>query len=123
MADAHNSTPVKATPKLTERDQILLRNEDQNNWEWVEIPATDIFDQRHCGVSINFQHYGPELDADNNHTGKPGRYFVNPEVAGEIRRLLSNKMRGDIRILQPKRDQVAIDVMNRNGARLGGSAI
>lgn len=118
MADI---TPVVAK-KLTRREEILKENEDKANWEYVEVPATDIFDSRHCGVSINFEHYGPET-VDGQYTGKPGKYFVCPEAAGEIRRLLQNKMRGDIRILQPKRDQVAIEIMNRNGARIGGSVV
>jgi hypothetical protein len=127
MADAHNSTPVLAQPvtvatqpKLTERELILQSNRNQDTWEWVEIPATDIFDQQHCGVSINFEHYGPDKDAEGTFSGKPGKYFVCPEAASEIRRLLANKMKGDIRVLQPKRDQVAINIMNRNGARIGG---
>jgi len=119
MADTITSIAPK---KLTQREEILLKNEDKDNWEWVEIPATDIFDQRHCGVSINFERYEPEV-VDGNYTGKVGKYFVSPEAAGEIRRLLANKMRGDMRILQPTRDKVAIDIMNRNGANRGGQMI
>jgi len=76
---------------------------DNNQNEWVEVPATDIFDQPHNGVSVNFTKYGP------------GKHFLPPELAGEVRRLLKSKEGADIRVLQPKRDQKAIDIMNRTG--------
>lgn len=122
MADATSNAKAEAPKYANEKERILAENADKNTWEWVEVPATDIFDQRHCGVSINFTHYGPDTK-DGQWTGKPGRHFVSPEAAGEIRRLLALKMRGDIRILQPKRDQVAIEIMNRNGARIGGYSV
>jgi hypothetical protein len=122
MATDNGAPAAVAVKKQTDREKIISANEDKSNWEWVEIPATDIFDQRHCGVSINFSFFQPEI-VDGNYTGKPGRYFVDPETASEVRRLLANKMKADIRVLQPRRDQVAIDIMNRNGARIGGSVI
>lgn len=74
---------------------------DTSNYEWVEVPEADLFDKRHQGVQVNFEKYGP------------GRHFLPPELAGEVRRLLASKVRSDIRILQPKRDQKAMDIMNR----------
>jgi len=122
MATDNGAPKAVEAPKKTEREQILAANEDRSNWEWVEIPETDMFAQRHCGVSINFEFFRPETNEEGEYTGKPGRYFVNPEKAKEIRRLLANKMKGDIRILQPNQDKVAMAIMNRNGAAIGGKA-
>ena len=107
---------TQPTNTLTERDKILLADKDKSNWEWVEIPARDLFDEVHCGVSINFDYFGPEKDDNNNYTGNPGRYFVAPSVAVTIRKLLQNKVRQDMRILQPTKDKVAMDIMARNGS-------
>lgn len=107
MAD--NSTvakavPIVATPK-TELEQILERNADKTFWEHVEVPALDIFGKPHTGVSINFKFFGP------------GTHYVDPETAGEIRRLLRNRQDGDLRILQPNQDKKMLEIMERNGVR------
>lgn len=104
VAEAHPTQTRKpvasgAGPSAAE---ILKANENQENWEWVEVPATDLFGEEHTGVSINFDAF------------TPGRYFVSPELAGEIRRLLANRMRGDIRVLQPRQDAVMARIMAKS---------
>ena len=81
---------------------VIKANEDKNNWEWVEIPDTDIFGEPHTGVSVNFESF------------LPGKYFVSPEMAFEVRRLLANRMRGDIRVLQPRQDAVMARIMAKH---------
>src|SRR6266550_1427988 len=81
---------------------VIKANEDKNNWEWVEIPDTDIFGEAHTGVSINFESF------------LPGKYFVSPEMAFEVKRLLANRMRGDIRVLQPRQDAVMARIMAKS---------
>ena|SRR5712691_7880111 len=80
------------TASLQSASEILKANEDKNNWEWVEVPDYDLFGEPHTGVSVNFEQF------------LPGKYFVSPEMGGEIKRLLANRMRGDIRVLQPRQD-------------------
>jgi hypothetical protein len=82
--------------------EVLKLNEDKKNWEWVEIPDTDLFGEPHTGVSVNFEQF------------LPGRYFVSPEMAGEVKRLLANRMRGDIRVLQPRQDVVMARIMAKS---------
>ncbi len=77
---------------------------DQSRFEWVEVPEEDLFGAVHTGVSINFEHFGP------------GRYFVDPEKADELNRLLRNRVRADMRVLQPNRDKKMEEIMARNGA-------
>lgn len=81
---------------------IAKMNEDKNNWEWVEIPDTDLFGEPHTGVSINFNQFGP------------GKYFVSPEMASEVKRLLANRLRGDMRVLQPRQDVVMARIMSKS---------
>lgn len=81
---------------------VLKANENKDNWEWVEVPDTDIFGEPHTGVSINFEHFDP------------GKHFVSPEMAFEMKRLLANRMRGDIRVLQPKQDAVMAHIMAKS---------
>jgi len=76
---------------------------DQSRYEWVEVPDEDLFGVAHTGVSINFEQFGP------------GRYFVDPEKAYEIRRLLKNRLRSDMRVLQPNRDKKMEEIMRRDG--------
>jgi hypothetical protein len=83
---------------------------DKSNWEWVTVPEEDLFGEEHTGVSINFNQYGP------------GKHFVDPESAGEIRRLLDLRLRGDMRVLQPGRDKKMEEIMSRNGKRVPNQA-
>src|SRR5271156_5361768 len=69
--------------------EVLKSNDNKDLWEWVEVPDVDLFGEEHTGVSVNFEHFGP------------GKYLVSPEMASEVKRLLANRMRGDIRVLQP----------------------
>lgn len=82
--------------------EILKSNEDKANWEWVEIPDHDLFGEQHTGVSVNFE------------TFLPGKYFVSPELAQEVKRLLANRMRGDIRVLQPRQDVIMARIMAKS---------
>ncbi len=82
--------------------EVLKANEDKNNWQWVEIPDHDLFGEPHTGVSVNFEQF------------LPGKYFVSPEMAGEVKRLLANRMRGDIRVLQPRQDVVMARIMAKS---------
>ena len=94
------STEVKYTgPTAAE---IHKMNEDQAKWEWVEVPDTDLFGEEHTGVSVNFDKF------------TPGKYFVSPELASEIKRLLALRLRGDMRVLQPKQDMDMARIMQRS---------
>jgi hypothetical protein len=83
-------------------EQVIKNNENKDLWEWVEVPDTDLFGEEHTGVSVNFQQFGP------------GKYFVSPEMAFEVKRLLANRMRGDIRVLQPRQDAVMARIMSKS---------
>lgn len=104
------SIPSKTVPRRNRVDttapmsaaEVLKANEDKANWEWVEVPDTDLFGEPHTGVSVNFEQFGP------------GKYFVSPEMAGEVKRLLANRVRGDIRVLQPKQDVVMARIMAKS---------
>ena len=82
--------------------EVLKANENKDNWVWVEVPDTDLFGEAHTGVSINFNQFGP------------GKYFVSPEMGAEITRLLANRQRGDIRVLQPRQDAVMARIMSKS---------
>jgi hypothetical protein len=82
--------------------ETLKANEDQDNWVWVEIPDTDLFGEPHTGVSINFNQF------------LPGKYFVSPEMGAEVQKLLASRMRGDIRVLQPRQDAVMARIMSKS---------
>ena len=82
--------------------EVKAANLDKAQWEWVEVPDHDLFGEPHTGVSINFEQFGP------------GRYFVSPEMASEIKRLLENRQRGDIRVLQPRQDVKMAQIMSRS---------
>jgi len=81
---------------------VLKANEDKANWEWVEVPDTDLFGEAHTGVSVNFEQF------------LPGKYYVSPEMASEVKRLLANRVRGDIRVLQPRQDVVMARIMAKS---------
>lgn len=82
--------------------EVLKANDDKSLWEWVEIPDHDLFGEPHTGVSVNFD------------TFLPGKYFVSPEMAAEVKRLLENRQRGDIRVLQPRQDVVMARIMAKS---------
>jgi hypothetical protein len=92
---------VEPTSELSAQE-ITKANEDKANWRWVEVPDTDLFGEPHTGVSVNF------------HAFPPGKYFVSPEMANEVTRLLQNRLRGDMRVLQPRQDVVMARVMAKS---------
>ncbi len=97
---------------------VVEVKDSKADWQYVEIPATDLFGESHSGVSINFEQYQPEIGEDGQPTGNSKRYFVSPEVAGEITRLLETRLRSDMRVLQPNQDKKMLDIMRRNGKRV-----
>lgn len=111
MPQADNSTAVSRfakevkAPLIGTKEQILSQNPniDQSDWEWVEVPETDLFGEVHTGVSVNFEAYGP------------GKHLLPPHLAYEVRRLLDLRLRGDMRILQPRQDKKMFEMMQRAG--------
>jgi hypothetical protein len=119
MADTLSKTAVAvdlpvAKPK-TELETRLEAAKDRANWEWVTIPGTDLFGETHTGVSINFTQYLPAKDEKGQFTGEEQRYFVDPETAFEIRRLLKLRLDGDMRVLSPAPDKAMFNIMRKAG--------
>jgi len=79
---------------------------NEENWEYVDIPETDLFDQPFGYISINLEQYGP------------GRHFVDPDVAGELRRILKVRTQSDLRIYRPTADKKMLEIMARQGKPL-----
>lgn len=102
MADTISNAVAIAKP-LSEREEILKKNADRSFDEVVEVPKTDLFGDEHTGVAINFVHYGP------------GKHTVNYETAQEIKKLVNNKLVGDMRVLQPTKDVRMKEIMERGG--------
>jgi hypothetical protein len=91
---------------------------DKSTWEWVTVPAKDLFGDSHTGVSINFRKFTPKLDEEGQPTGEEGKYFVDPDSASEVRRLLAQYHQAQMRIMQRQPDLAMAKVMNR-GSKLG----
>lgn len=109
-AEIRQSAPLKRdsvrgtvdAENKTSAQKILENNEDKSQWEWVTVPDEDLFGEAHTGCSINFERYSS------------GRHFVCPEAAEEIRRLIKNRLRGDMRVLQPKQDAEMARIMSKS---------
>lgn len=102
-------------PKIPKRDPIthhpIPEEEgvvDRTNWQYVEIPDVDIFDKPFQGLSIN----GYKFERGN-------KYFVAPEVAQEIARIIKVNEKADRRILQSHPDVRAINDQLRDGKTSG----
>lgn len=93
------NTVKYAGPSL---EDVLKANKDESKWEWVEVPDYDRLGEEHTGVSVNFDKF------------TPGRYFVSPELAGELKRLLGNREAGDLRVMQPRQDPKMIAIMQKS---------
>ena len=76
---------------------------DEANWEYVDIPDVDLFDKPFGNITINSETYGP------------GRHFVDPDLASEIRRILKARMASDQRIYRPTQDKKMLEIMARQG--------
>jgi|SRR5690242_4628116 len=81
-------------------------NENQENWEYVEVPEVDLFDKPFGKISINLIDY------------HPGKHFVRPDIAKEMRGLLRDRFQSDMRILRPTKDKKMLEIMARNGKPL-----
>lgn len=98
---------VKYNPKAPKYDgpskaEIEAANADESQWQWVEIPDHDLFGEAHTGVSVNFDKF------------TPGKYYVSPELASELKRLLQNRLEGDMRVLQPRQDMKMAQIMRNS---------
>jgi hypothetical protein len=100
MAD-NSKPPVVEVQKFTVQS-IMADNQNKELWRWITVPDEDLFGVEHTGVSINFEKYGP------------GRHFVCPEAAEEIERLIKLRLRGDMRVLQPKQDAAMAKIMQKS---------
>jgi hypothetical protein len=107
MADQYAVSKVEPVHKVADMSPVSTREElaglDKSRYEWVEVPETDLFGEVHTGVSINFEQFGP------------GRHYLDPERAAEVRRLVNNRLRSDMRVLQPNRDKKMEEIRARNG--------
>lgn len=107
------ATAKKALQEKHERlwEEREAFNEDQANWEYVEVPEVDLFDKPFGKVSINLIDYGP------------GKHFVRPDIAKEIRGLLRDRFRSDMRVLRPTQDKKMLEIMARNGKPLTSAGV
>jgi len=107
-------TPVKiaareAARKSKEAKQEAARQahyafvDDETNWEWVEIPETDLFDKPYGYIGLNTETYGP------------GKHFVDPDIASELKRIIRARHLSDQRVYRPTKDQKTLDTMARQG--------
>ena len=86
-----------------------VANED--NWEYVDVPSEDLFDQPYGYISINLEQYGP------------GRHFVDPDVAGELRRIIKLRQQSDLRVYRPTQDRKMMEIMARNGKPISTAGV
>ena len=77
---------------------------DKSKFEWIEIPARDMYDHAYPTIRIN---------AENFESGK--RHFVPPEVAGELRRIMDRFEVDSRRLLLPTPNKSAQRVADGEG--------
>jgi hypothetical protein len=117
MAD--NSNVIRHDAALTAKEKLTRKAAgekwqkehaefvaDEANWEYVDIPETDLFDQPFGYITINLEQYGP------------GKHYVDPDVAGELRRILKVRMQSDLRVYRPSQDKKMLEIMARQGKPL-----
>jgi hypothetical protein len=75
--------------RLTHEEFVL----DESNWEWVTIPTEDLFGKPYDGIIINLQKYGP------------GKHFVDPDLAAELKRIMEVRNESDLRVYRPQEDK------------------
>lgn len=92
------------------KSKEYVEQQDKSKFEFVTIPAEDIFNKPHQGVAIN----GVKLE--RGHT-----YSVGPTYAREIRERLAISQKADLRILQSHPDVKAVNDQQRSGSSSGGS--
>ena len=100
MADTIGKQEVK---KLNETEQRVVDAKDKANWEWVVVPEHDLFGKPHKGVIHNFQEYGP------------GRHFLDPLTAEQIRTSVANGLAGEMRIMQSQTAPGYTEIMKKMG--------
>ena len=88
-----------------------IPEDPKKNWEWVEVPDEDLFGVEHNGITINFEKYGP------------GKHFVSPKIAKELKLRLKLDQRAQIRILQPNVDKKMQEIMARDGKHVSGRVV
>lgn len=81
------------TIAVKDKDPKHPSEKDKSKWEWVSMPETDIFDKPQQKASIN----GIDFERGN-------RYFMPPDWATELRRIIKTTMRADMRIMQATPD-------------------
>lgn len=104
MAD-NGRVEANEAPKrvLNETQQRIEDAKDKANWEWVVVPEHDLFGKPHKGVYHNFNHYAP------------GRHFLDPVTAEQVRTSVDNGLRSEMRVMQPQTDPRYSEIMKKMG--------
>ena len=102
-AATSNKVPAPTAPKLNVTQQRIEDARDKANWEWITVPEHDLFGQVHDGVRLNFELYGP------------GKHFVDPVIAEQLRTQIDGGLKAQRRIMQPQTDIRYKEIMQKMG--------
>lgn len=83
---------------------------DTSKYQYVVIPEMDMFGKPFAGVSIN----GVKFERGRT-------YFVAPEFADEVRKLLVTGQKADLRIMQSQPDVKSVSEQSQHGSSANGS--
>jgi hypothetical protein len=110
VQEAKTRKATKAAEKALAQEAARAAHEefvlDESNWEYVEIPSEDLFDKPFGNININAESYGP------------GKHFLDPDLAGEIKRIIKVRNQSDLRIYRPTADKKMLEIMARQGKPL-----
>ena len=89
------ATPVSTQERLAE------------GWEYIDIPAVDLYEFPFEGFWLNNDHF------------KPGKHLVPPKVAEHLKERLEAWRAGDIRLMRPGRDKKTTHQLDRSRGGVG----
>ena len=82
---------------------IVAAREDKSKWLWVEIPELDFYDRPFEAFYVNTLQFGP------------GKHFLEPELAGEVARIVKIALGAQRRLMSDRPDRRALKVADNMG--------
>lgn len=110
MAEQNVTVTVTGKPVSSTVKRQNPWETSKDTWQYVTVPATDIYDHPFGDISIN------------EHVFKSGeKHYVPAEVAEEMNRLIKNHEAYLLQLLQPRKRQAVLAQVNKNAS--GGGSV
>lgn len=92
----------KAAPVAKQETKADVSQKLEDGWEYVDIPAEDLYNYKFDGIAINLDNYGP------------GRHLVHPDIAATLNDRKKVWEEANRRLMRPQADRKSLTQLGNN---------